>query len=77
MISIKDFDPSQIKIDGKSYKNIDIHYIGYIAMKDSDYVRINNVNPLHLIIGETDGYIEESNGNKWFYRQKQKSFRKI
>ena len=33
-------------------------------MKDSDYVKINIVNPLYLIIGEVDGYIEESNGNK-------------
>ena len=28
-------------------------------MKESDYVKINSVNPLYLIIGETDGYIEE------------------
>ena len=30
-------------------------------MKDSDHVKINSVNPLNLIIGEVDGYIEESN----------------
>ena len=40
-----------IKIDKKSYKNIRIYYIGYITMKDSDHVKINNVNPLYLIIG--------------------------
>ena len=34
-------------------------------MKDSDHVKINSVNPLYLIIGEVDGYIEESNGNKY------------
>ena len=28
-------------------------------MKDSDYVKINSVKPLYLIIGEADGYIEE------------------
>ena len=33
-------------------------------MKDSVYVKINSVKPLCLIIGEVDGYIEESNGNK-------------
>ena len=44
MINIKDFDPSLIKIDQKSYKNIGIYYIGYITMKDSDQVRINSVN---------------------------------
>ena len=33
MINIKDFDPSQIKIDKKLYKNIDIYHIGYITKK--------------------------------------------
>ena len=28
-------------------------------MKDSDYVKINSVNPLCLIIDKIDGYIEE------------------
>ena len=34
-------------------------------MKDSDYVKINSVNPLYLIIDKIDGYIEEKNGNKY------------
>ena len=34
-------------------------------MKDSDYVKINTVNVLYLIIGEVDEYIEENNGNKY------------
>ena len=34
-------------------------------MKDSDYVKINSVNPLYLIIGEVDGCIEEKNRNKY------------
>ena len=34
-------------------------------MKDSDYVKINTVNFLYLIIGEVDEYIEEKNGNKY------------
>ena len=28
-------------------------------MKNSDYVKINRVNPLYLIIAEVDGCIEE------------------
>ena len=65
MINIKDFNLSLIKIDKKSYKNIGIYYIGYIATKDSDNVKINSVNPLYLIIGEVDGCIEENNGNTY------------
>ena len=34
-------------------------------MKDSDYVKINNVNPLYLIIDKVDGCIKEKNGNKY------------
>ena len=65
MINIKDFDPSLLKIDKKLYKNIGIHYIGYITMETSDYLKINTVNPLYIIINEVDGSIEEKNGNKY------------
>ena len=64
MVNIKNFDPNLLKIDKKSHKNIDIYYIGYITMKDSEYVKINSVNPLYLIINEVDGYVKEENGNK-------------
>ena len=64
MVNVKDFDSNLLKIDKKSYKNIDIYYIRYITMKDSDSVKIDSVNPLYLIIDKVDGYIEESNGNK-------------
>ena len=62
MINIKDFDSNLLKMNKKSYKNTDIYYIGYIAMKDPDYVKIN---PLYLIINKVDGYIKEKNGNKY------------
>ena len=48
-----------LKIDKKLYKNIDFYYISYITMKDSDYVKINSVNALYLIIGKVDGHIKE------------------
>ena len=67
MINIKNFKSNLVKIDKKSYKNIDIYYIGYITIKNiSDYENINSVNPLYLIIGEVVGFIEEKNGNKYF-----------
>ena len=53
-----------MKIDKKPYKNIDIYYIRYITIKNiDDYANIRSVNPLYLIIGKLDGYIEESNVN--------------
>ena len=65
MINIKDFDSNLLKVNKKSYKNIEIYYIGYITIKDSDYVKINSVNPLCLIIDKIDRYIEEKNRNKY------------
>ena len=59
MINITIFDPNLLKIDKKSYKNIDIYYIGYISVKGFDYGKINSVNPLYLIIDEIDGHFEE------------------
>ena len=61
MINIKGFNPNLLKVDKKSYKNIGIYYIGYITMKNSDYVKINSVNPFYIIINEVDGSIEEKN----------------
>ena len=34
-------------------------------MKDYNYVKINSVNSLYLIINEVDGYVEEINENKY------------
>ena len=65
MINTEDFDPNLLKIDWKPYKNIDIYYNGYIIVKDFDYVKINNVSPLHLIISEVGGYIKEKSGGKY------------
>ena len=59
MINIKNFDSNLLKIDKKSYKNIDIYDIGYITIKYLDYVNIHSANPLHSVIGEVDRYIEK------------------
>ena len=59
IINIANFDPNLLKIDKKSYKNIDTYYIGYITMKDSDYVKINSVNPFYLIIDAIEGHVEK------------------
>ena len=63
LINIKDFDPKLLTLDKKSYKNIDIYYIGYITKKDQ--YKINSINPLYLLVSRTDGFIEEKRGNKY------------
>ena len=53
-------------VDTKSYKDIDIYYIGYITIKQiGDCENIYSVNPLYLIIGKADGHTEEKNGSKY------------
>ena len=60
IIDLKIFDARLLKIDKKSYKNIDIYYIGYITIKKiDDYESIYSVNPLYLRIDHANGYIEE------------------
>ena len=60
MIDIKDFHSNLLKIDKKSYKNIDIYYIGYITIKKfRDCENIHSVNSLYLIIYSATGYFKE------------------
>ena len=63
MINIKYFGSNLLKIDKKLSKSIAIYYIGYITKKDQ--YKINSVNPLYLIVGEMDGFIEEKEGSKY------------
>ena len=66
MINIEVFDSNLLKIDKKSYKTVTIYNIGYITTKKiDDYESIYSVNPLYLIIGEVDGFIEEKTGSKY------------
>ena len=55
-----------LKIDKKSFKYIDINYIGYITKKEIDDCQdINSVNPLYLSTDHANGYIEDTNGIKY------------
>ena len=66
LIDLKDFDAELLKIEKKSYKNIDIYYIAYSTfIKIGDYWSNFTVNPLYLDIAHASGYIEEKNGNKY------------
>ena len=62
-INIENFDPINIKIDEKSYKNNLIYCIEYVTSQ-----RIHKYlycNPLYLIFRYANGYSEEINGNKY------------
>ena len=60
MINIKNVDPILSKIDRKSYKDIGLYNIGYIAIKTiDDYENIYSVNPLYLLVNHANGYVKE------------------
>ena len=66
IINLTNFESNLLKIDKKSYKNIGIYNIGYIAIKKiDDYENIYNINSLYLLVNHASGYIEERNGNKY------------
>ena len=59
LIDLKNFDAKYLKIDKKSYKNIDIYYIGYSPfIKIGDYWSNFTVNLLYLDIANACGCIE-------------------
>ena len=64
IINMRNLDLNKIKIDEQSYKNICNYYIGYVAVKDLRYVKLNRANSLYVIINKINGYFEESSGNK-------------
>ena len=54
-------DPNNIKVDDKSYKNILIHYIGFVTITDSKYIKKYSVNPLYFIFNNMNVHIEVIN----------------
>ena len=64
MINFLSFEASNLKLGKKTWKDIDIYYIGYVDKK-SDW-NVNSAYPLYLIINKVYGYVSEKNGNKYF-----------
>ena len=64
LINVLNFEGSNLKLNKKkTWKDIDIYYIGYVDKKP-DW-NVNSVNPLYLIINRVYGYVSEKNGNKF------------
>ena len=66
IIDIKKFDSNNLKLDKKSYKDLNIYNIGYVTIKTigSGY-DMNSVNPLYLRIDNASAFIEEINEDKY------------
>ena len=64
LTNIKDFNPKLLKLDKKLFKDISVYYIRYVTKKPE--YNVNSVNLLYLLIAESDGYIKEKEGSKYF-----------
>ena len=62
LINISNFEANNLKLDKKTFLELDIHFIGYVDKKP-DW-NVNSVNPLCLMIKRFYGSISEKNGNK-------------
>ena len=56
LISIVNFEASNLKLDKKASMGLDIYYIGYVDKKPE--WSVNSVNPLYLMINRFYGFFE-------------------
>ena len=64
LITIKNFNINNLKLDKKGVLGNDVYYIGYITKKKPQW-NVNSVNPLYLMINKIKGYFEEVDGDKY------------
>ena len=78
----KIFTQTQLTINKKSHKDINVYSIRYIVIKKFSHCKnIHSVNPLYLIIHCATGYLKKTKKknwgnilNSWFDRQIRRSF---
>ena len=63
LISLWNFNERNLKVDKKSWKDLDIYYLDYID-KNSEW-HVNSVNQLYFIVNRVYGSISEENGIKY------------
>ena len=65
IIDLKTFDSNNLKVDKKTYKDLDIFNIGYVTIKKIGCsYDVNSVNSLYLRINDASGYMKEINKDK-------------
>ena len=71
LINVLDFEPNNLKLDKKTWKDIDIYYIGYIDKNKPKDWQVRSVNPLYLMINKVFCIVEEGeNGVKYLKIEK-------
>ena len=65
IVNVKAFDLNKIKIDESHTKIFLFTILDMWKSKVQNFLKINSVNPLYLIINKVNGYFEEINKNKY------------
>ena len=63
LINALKFEANNLKLDKKTWKDLDIYFIGYVDKKPE--WNVNSVNPLYLLVNRVYGSVSEKNGNKY------------
>ena len=65
LIKLSNFSVNNLKLDKKTWNNIDIYYIGYIDKKKPEEWKVNSVSSLYLMINRVSCFVGEKNGIKY------------
>ena len=70
LINTLNFETNDLKLDKKTWKDIDIYYIGYVDKNKPDDWKINNVNLLYLMFNKVFCIVGEEKGVKYLKIEK-------
>ena len=70
MINALNVEPNNLKLDKKTWKDIDIYFIAYVDKNQPEDWRVNSVNPLYLIINKVFCSFGEENSIKYLKIEK-------
>ena len=65
LINVLNFEANNSKLDKKTWKDLDIYFIGYVDKDKPSEWKVNSVNPLYLMINRVFGSVSEKTGIKF------------
>ena len=65
LINLSNFSTNNLKLDKKTWRDLDIYYIGYADKNKPEDWCVNSVNPLYLMINSVFCFVGEENGVKY------------
>ena len=65
LIIVSSFKPGNLKLDKKSWKDIDIYYIVYVGKNKPSEWKVRSVNPLYLMVNRAFCFIGGKDGVKY------------